>query len=353
MLTPSASASEGRWSSASRRCPDSSRLSVETSRWARAATCRKVSPLASRSSRKRRRTRSSVLSLGADAFGGRVAMLATEFATPVTLRTVRIMNERWECIIVGGGAAGLSAALVLGRARKRTLLVDAGAQSNRPAHGIGGLLGHDGRPPAELYASGRRELVAYPSVEVRDGAVTVASSTEGGFTVTLTDGSVELTQRLILATGMDYQIPELPGLAERWGRSVFHCPFCHGWEVRDRPLCVLDSDAVTGVHRALLLTGWSADVTLLTNGPAGLTDEDRDHLVAAGVDCRRTARRRSARPGRRALDDPVRRRHRATLRWLARGRRAAPALRPGRPARSATCGAEPDRRRRRRNRPDG
>ena len=96
--------------------------------------------------------------------------MATEFATTDGTRTVRVMNEPWECIIVGGGAAGLSAALVLGRARRRTLLVDAGEQSNRPAHGIGGLLGHDGRPPAELYASGRRELAAYPSVEVRDGS---------------------------------------------------------------------------------------------------------------------------------------------------------------------------------------
>jgi thioredoxin reductase len=193
------------------------------------------------------------------------------------------MNERWECIIVGGGAAGLSAALVLGRARRRTLLVDAGEQSNRPAHGIGGLLGHDGRPPDELYAAGRRELAAYPCVEVRDGTVTEASPSAGGFSATLTDGSVERTKRMILATGMHYRIPVLPGLAQRWGGSVFHCPFCHGWEVRDRPLGVLDSDPVTGVHRALLLTGWSADVTLLTNGPAGLTDDDRERLVAAGV----------------------------------------------------------------------
>ncbi|HWM21940.1 MAG TPA: NAD(P)/FAD-dependent oxidoreductase [Ilumatobacteraceae bacterium] len=193
------------------------------------------------------------------------------------------MTEPWECIIVGGGAAGLSAALVLGRARRRTLLVDSGGQSNRPAHGIGGLLGHDGRPPTELYATGRQELAAYPAVEVRDGSVTAAASTAGGFTVTLDDGTVEMTRQLILATGMDYRLPELPGVAERWGRSVFHCPFCHGWEVRDRPLAVLDSDPTTGVHRALLLTGWSADVTLLTNGPAGLTDADRDHLVGAGV----------------------------------------------------------------------
>jgi thioredoxin reductase len=209
--------------------------------------------------------------------------MATKFDTTDGLRTVLVMSEHWDCIIVGGGAAGLSAALVLGRARRRTLLVDAGAQSNRAAHGIGGLLGHDGLPPADLYASGRRELAAYPAVEVRDGAVITAASTEGGLTVTLTDGSVELTRHMILATGMDYRLPELPGLAQRWGRSVFHCPFCHGWDVRDRPLGVLDSDPVIGVHRALLLMGWSADVTLLTNGPASVSEEDRDHLRAAGV----------------------------------------------------------------------
>jgi thioredoxin reductase len=194
------------------------------------------------------------------------------------------MNETWDCIVVGGGAAGLSAALVLGRARKRVLLVDAGEQSNRPAHGIGGLLGHDTRPPDELYAAGHRELSGYPSVEVRPGRVTAASTREAGFTVTMTDGSKAASRRMILATGMHYRLPELPGIAERWGHSVFHCPFCHGWEVRDRPLAVLDADPSTGVHRALLLSGWSADVTLLTNGPASLTEEDRDRLAVAGID---------------------------------------------------------------------
>jgi thioredoxin reductase len=210
--------------------------------------------------------------------------MANQFATGGNVRTVVGMNERWDCIVVGGGAAGLSAALVLGRARKRTLLVDAGEPSNRFAHGIGGLLGHDGRPPADLYAAGRNELAHYPSVEVLNGAVTAASQVEDGFAVTFDDGVVEQARRLILATGMDYRLPEVPGLAERWGRSVFHCPFCHGWEVRDRALGVLDADPATGVHRALLLTGWSADVTLLTNGPSDLAEDDRDRLAAAGVE---------------------------------------------------------------------
>jgi thioredoxin reductase len=194
------------------------------------------------------------------------------------------MSDDWDCIVVGGGAAGLSAALVLGRARKRTLVVDAGQQSNRPAHGIGGLLGHDGRAPAELYAAGREELAEYPAVEVRPGRVTAAATRDGGFAVTLASGEVEVARRIVLASGMDYVLPDVAGLAERWGRSVFHCPFCHGWEVRDRPLGVLDPDPTIGVHRALLIAGWSDDVTLLTNGPAALSEDDRTRLAAAGID---------------------------------------------------------------------
>ncbi|KRE28599.1 pyridine nucleotide-disulfide oxidoreductase [Mycobacterium sp. Soil538] len=192
------------------------------------------------------------------------------------------MSERWDCVVIGGGAAGLSAALVLGRARKRTLVVDAGAQSNRAAHGIGGLLGFDGVPPAELYARGRDELARYPSVEVRDGEVADVTAHEGGFTVVMSDGGSERTRRVLLATGMRYQSPAVPGLDAFWGRSVFHCPFCHGWEVRDQPLAVLAAGE-RGVHMASLLSGWSKDVVLLTDGPAGLADVDRKRLAAAGI----------------------------------------------------------------------
>ncbi|KMO77529.1 pyridine nucleotide-disulfide oxidoreductase [Mycolicibacterium chubuense] len=192
------------------------------------------------------------------------------------------MSERWDGVVIGGGAAGLSAALVLGRARKRTLVVDVGAQSNRAAHGIGGLLGFDGVPPAELYARGRDELARYPSVEVRDDEVADVTAHEGGFTIGLSDGGVERTRRVLLATGMHYRAPEVPGLEKFWGRSVFHCPFCHGWEVRDQPLAVLAAGE-RGVHMASLLRGWSDDVVLLTNGPAGLADADRNHLAARGI----------------------------------------------------------------------
>ncbi|WP_354700546.1 Thioredoxin reductase [Paraconexibacter sp. AEG42_29] len=192
-------------------------------------------------------------------------------------------DQTWECVIVGGGAAGLSAALVLGRARRRTLLVDAGRQSNLAAHGIGGLLGHDTRPAPDLYAAGHTELAAYPTVEVRRGEVVHGRRVPGaGFALDLADGRSVTARRVLLATGMDYRPPALAGLPPLWGRSVFHCPFCHGWEVRDQPLAVLDRGD-TGAQRAVLLGAWSADVTLLTDGPPGLDDARAAQLAAAGV----------------------------------------------------------------------
>jgi thioredoxin reductase len=193
------------------------------------------------------------------------------------------METDWDVIVVGGGAAGLSAALVLGRARQRTLVVDAGRQSNLAAHHIGGFLGQNERPAAEFYADARAEVLAHPTVEIREGEVIGGDHVEGGFVLRLADGTQASTRRVVLASGMDYRPPTTPGIAERWGRSVFHCPFCHGWEVRDRPLAVLDGGA-TGTMRALLLREWSDDVTLLTDGGDGPTDDERATLAAAGVE---------------------------------------------------------------------
>jgi thioredoxin reductase len=192
------------------------------------------------------------------------------------------MNSVWDCVVVGGGAAGLSAGLVLGRARRRTLLVDAGQQSNLAAHGVGGLLGHDGRQPAELYEDGRREIAAYPSVELRTGEVVAGARTGDVFELELSDGRRERTRRVLLATGMEYRPPDIRGLKECWGTSVFHCPFCDGWELRDQPLAVL-ARGEKAIHSALLLRGWTDDLVLLTDGPADLGDDDRGRLAAAGV----------------------------------------------------------------------
>ena len=201
------------------------------------------------------------------------------------------METTWDCIVVGAGAAGLSAALVLGRARQRTLVIDAGGQSNRDAHGIGGLLGNDGRPPAEFYAAGRDELAAYPTVRLRSGEVLGGARRGAGFVLELADGSREVARRVLLATGMDYRFPALPGIVERWGRSVFHCPFCHGWEVRDQPLGVLDRGA-TGVR---------------TSAPAARLERRRDAARRRARRARLAGRRAAARGGshdRRARTSP-------------------------------------------------
>ncbi|BBY80762.1 NAD(P)/FAD-dependent oxidoreductase [Mycolicibacterium pulveris] len=192
------------------------------------------------------------------------------------------MDEVWECVVVGGGAAGLSAALVLGRARRRTLLVDAGQPSNSVATAIGGLLGHDRRPPAELYEIGRRELAEYPSVRHREGEVVSGTPDGDRFLLELDDGEQIAAKRVVLATGMQYCPPDLPGLATLWGKSVFQCPFCHGWEMRDKRLATLAAGE-EAVHSALMLRGWSDDVVVLTDGAAELDDDARRRLSAAGV----------------------------------------------------------------------
>jgi thioredoxin reductase len=192
------------------------------------------------------------------------------------------MDSEWDCVVVGGGAAGLSAALVLGRARRRTLVVDAGQQSNLAAHGVGGLLGHDGREPAELYEIGRREIAEYPSVELRTGEVVSGERVGEGFELELSDGGHQRTRRVLLATGMEYRPPDVKGLKECWGTSVFHCPFCDGWELRDQALAVL-ARGEKAIHSALLLRGWTDDLVLLTDGPADIDDDDRGRLAAARV----------------------------------------------------------------------
>jgi thioredoxin reductase len=192
------------------------------------------------------------------------------------------MAAEWECVVVGGGAAGLSAALVLGRARRRTLVIDAREQSNQVARGIGGLLGHDHRPPAELYEAGRRELSAYPSVEYRDGHVIGGAPVDRRFVLELDGGESVTARRVLLATGMRYCPPNLPGLEPLWGRSVFQCPFCHGWEMRDKRLAALAAGD-EAVHSALMLRGWSDDVVLLTDGTPELDAGERERLESAKV----------------------------------------------------------------------
>ncbi|WP_432053788.1 NAD(P)/FAD-dependent oxidoreductase [Streptomyces sp. bgisy022] len=188
-----------------------------------------------------------------------------------------------DVVVVGGGAAGLSAALVLGRARLRTLVVDAGEPRNAPSSHLQGYLSRDGMAPADFLAVGREEIARY-GVQLAEDRVTDLTR-DDGFTVTLAGGGTARARRLVVATGLKDELPEVPGVAERFGRDVLHCPFCHGWEVRDRAFGVLASSAAS-VHQALLVSRWSKDVTLFlhTVAEADLSDLDLRRLAAAGVD---------------------------------------------------------------------
>src|SRR3954466_12934224 len=192
------------------------------------------------------------------------------------------MDGEWECAVVGAGAAGLSAALVLGRARRRTVVIDDNDQSNRASDVIGGLLGFDGRPPADLYAAGRKELLAYPTVEYRRKRVCSGRRVDNGFVLEVEGAEPVHTRRVLLATGMLYTPPKIPGLEQLWGTTVFQCPFCHGWEMRDKRLAALAAGE-TAVHAALLLRGWADDVVALTDGRSDLSHADVDALRSADV----------------------------------------------------------------------
>ncbi|MGW3413211.1 NAD(P)/FAD-dependent oxidoreductase [Streptomyces sp. NPDC000888] len=194
------------------------------------------------------------------------------------------MTERYEAIVIGGGAAGLSAALVLGRARRSTLVIDGGEPRNAPAAHIQGYLTRDGMPPAEFLAEGRREIERYGVDLVRDRAVDVVPDGTGEFDVTLAEGRTVHARRLVVATGLADELPSVPGVAERFGRDVLHCPYCHGWEVRDEAFGVLATTPMS-VHQALMVSQWSKDVTLFLHTVAEdeLTDDDLRRLAAAGV----------------------------------------------------------------------
>jgi thioredoxin reductase len=185
--------------------------------------------------------------------------------------------ETYDVVVVGGGAAGLNAALVLGRARRRVAVVDAGAPRNAPATHMHGFLSRDGMPPADLLAVGRDEVAGYGG-ELLQGRV---DSIGPGFLVHLAAGPVLRSRRVLVATGLRDELPELPGVGERWGRDLLHCPYCHGYEVRDQPLGVLGTGPAS-VGQALLVRQWSDDVVVFPH-TLEVTGEERERLTARGV----------------------------------------------------------------------
>ncbi|MDX6256258.1 MAG: hypothetical protein QOJ11_2592 [Frankiales bacterium] len=187
------------------------------------------------------------------------------------------VDADYDVVVVGGGAAGLSGALVLGRARRRVAVVDGATPRNAPAAHMHGYLSRDGLPPAELLALGRAEVTAY-GVELLEGEV---RNLEAGFVVRLRDGRSLHARRLLVATGLADELPDIPGVRERWGKDLLHCPYCHGWEVRDQPLGVLGTHDAA-VQHALLVRQWSDDVTFFAHSYE-LTPAERRQLIARGI----------------------------------------------------------------------
>ena len=183
----------------------------------------------------------------------------------------------FDVVIIGGGAAGLSAALVLGRARRRVAVVDAGAPRNAPASHMQGFLSRDGMSPADFLAAGRAEIAGYGVELLEDQVLGI----EPGFLLRLARGAVLTARRIVLATGVSDELPDIPGVRERWGRDLLHCPYCHGWEVRDQPLGVLGSHP-GAVQHAQLVRQWSADVIFFAH-THDVTDAERTQLGARGI----------------------------------------------------------------------
>ncbi|MBB3387672.1 thioredoxin reductase [Rhizobium sp. BK275] len=187
----------------------------------------------------------------------------------------------FEVIVIGGNFAGLSAAMQLARARRRVLLIDAGAPRNRFSHASHGFLGQDGQTPAAIMREGKRQLSLYPTITIRDGEVVQARADGDEFVIGIKGGGEERAARIVLATGISDSLPEIPGLRDRWGRSVLHCPYCHGYEVSGGALGVLATLPLSA-HAAMLLPDWG-ETTYFTQALFEPDEEQLARMTARGV----------------------------------------------------------------------
>lgn len=226
-------------------------------------------------------SRRDALAAGVTTVGG---LLAAGSTTAQEEPKVNAPDRKYDVVVIGGGPAGLSAALVLGRACRKVLVVDSGTGRNAPARAVHGFFTRDGDAPTDLRTIGREQLKPY-AVTTHDGTATAAEPTKGGFEVTLNGKAVVACRKLILATGMTDTLPDLPGIRDWWGSGVLHCPYCHGWEVRDRPWAFIAPPEYV-VERATLFLGWTKNLTYLTNGAPRPAPEQTKWLAAHKVGVR-------------------------------------------------------------------
>lgn len=192
----------------------------------------------------------------------------------------------YDVIVIGGSFAGLSATMQLARARQNALVIDAGLPRNRFADEAHGFLGQDGRSPAAIMRDARKQVLHYPTVEMLSGEVVSGSAVEGGFALRLAAGGERLARHVVLATGVADELPAVPGIQERWGSTVLHCPYCHGYEVRDHPLGVLAANLMSP-HQALLIPDWGP-TTYFTQGQYEPEPADLHAFAARGIRVERT-----------------------------------------------------------------
>ncbi|HYF59459.1 MAG TPA: NAD(P)/FAD-dependent oxidoreductase [Burkholderiaceae bacterium] len=193
-------------------------------------------------------------------------------------------DDPWDVVIAGAGPAGLSAALVLGRCRRRVLLCDAGTPRNHATGAMHGYLGHDGIPPPAFRELAHEELARYETVRfLRERVEDAEAISPDRFRVVLSGGETAVARKLLLATGVVDEVPDIPGFAELWGSTVHSCPYCDGWELRDAPLAAYGRRR-RGLEIARALTAWSRDLVLCTDGPSGLSREERADLAANGIE---------------------------------------------------------------------
>jgi thioredoxin reductase len=191
-------------------------------------------------------------------------------------------ERRYDVVVVGGGAAGLSGALTLARARRSVLVIDAGRPRNAPAAHVHTYLAREGVAPSQLLAEGRAEVTGYGGKIVTGNVVAAERLDAGGFRVVLDDGSTFVADRMLVTAGLVDELPQVPGVAERWGREVLHCPYCHGWEVRDQAIGILATGPLAA-HQALLWRQWSKDVTLFLHNAFEPADDEYEQLAARDI----------------------------------------------------------------------